>query len=628
MPPSDADKPLGTLAQYVTTHVDEWRRVRDQEYGDQWAEAYALWRGRHRPQDKEYQSERSQAIMPVLSQAVDAAVEELEAALFDREQWLDLLDVPSAYSEQLVREIDHWQDPIADAATYGALYGTAIGLVSETPRINAGPAVDLMAIHCRDFVIDPMATRIDEGIGCALDFEVSISEIEAMQRAGIYDKDVTVMPLEQAAQPRRRYVGEQYPKQTPYGHIIEWHGLVPSVYLDSPNVAQEIDLTSEVELTEAIVTVANDQLVLRANENPYPDRGFVAYQDSRNPGSFWGRSVHERGRWPQRVLDTEIRARNDALALNARPMMGIRAGALGARGTRFRVRSGATVVLARSAGEDSIRPIRFPAPDPQTYQQTQDMERLVNQSTGTIPPADPFSGALARTPSSGFAMASLPAMRRSSQRMRRLVRSFLAPAVKNGIRRLESRARLKRLEQSVIDRLRIAAADTDMSRILELAEMKELIALFPEGPARLQVIRTALSYTPLAKRTELLRTVDAVIRAELQPKPPGMAEQLAVAQLQLEQSRVAAVNENERLKLELEAARDRNRTALDAQRLAADIELSDARADKDTAAAVAQVIQAIGTLRDIGSSAAGTAQLADDASDAAKQSLEETTDAD
>ena len=41
------------------------------------------------------------------------------------------------------------------------------------------------------------------------------------------------------------------------------------------------------------------------------------------PGRFWGRGVCEKGYSSQKALDTELRARIDALALTNAPMIGM-----------------------------------------------------------------------------------------------------------------------------------------------------------------------------------------------------------------------------------------------------------------------------------------------------------------
>ena len=53
------------------------------------------------------------------------------------------------------------------------------------------------------------------------------------------------------------------------------------------------------------------------------DRPVVAFPWDVVPSMFWGRGVCEKGYNSQKALDTELRARIDALALTIHPMLAI-----------------------------------------------------------------------------------------------------------------------------------------------------------------------------------------------------------------------------------------------------------------------------------------------------------------
>lgn len=63
------------------------------------------------------------------------------------------------------------------------------------------------------------------------------------------------------------------------------------------------------------------------------------------PGEFWGRGVCEKGMNSQNALDTELRARIDALALTNAPMMAVDASKM-PRGLRSQEEQGGGIPIA------------------------------------------------------------------------------------------------------------------------------------------------------------------------------------------------------------------------------------------------------------------------------------------
>ena len=68
------------LASWVMEHVQEWETFRDTENKTRWDEYWRLWRGVWSAQDQQRLKEKSRAIMPDLSTAVESAVAELDDA--------------------------------------------------------------------------------------------------------------------------------------------------------------------------------------------------------------------------------------------------------------------------------------------------------------------------------------------------------------------------------------------------------------------------------------------------------------------------------------------------------------------------------------------------------------------
>ena len=80
---------------------------------------------------------------------------------------------------------------------------------------------------------------------------------------------------------------------------------------------------------------------MQVEENPYmmPARPIVAFPWDVFPNRFWCRGVCEKWYTSQKALDTELRARIDAVAFTIPPMMAIDASRL-SRGMKPEVRPG------------------------------------------------------------------------------------------------------------------------------------------------------------------------------------------------------------------------------------------------------------------------------------------------
>ena len=107
--------------------------------------------------------------------------------------------------------------------------------------------------------------------------------------------------------------------------LTKYYGLVPRELLESA-VSDDVEELVQEEgpdskYVEAVVVIANGGILLKAEANPYmmEDRPVVAFPWDVVPGRFWGRGVCEKGYNSQKALDTELRARIDALSLTIHP---------------------------------------------------------------------------------------------------------------------------------------------------------------------------------------------------------------------------------------------------------------------------------------------------------------------
>lgn len=539
-----------SLAEFVTSRVDAWEVKRDNEHRARWMEYYRLWKGIWSAQDVDRASERCRAIMPAIAQAVDSAVAEMEEATFGRLRWFDVASDDDETGRQVadlaLKDLDDAKAGVSAAALWGAVYGTGVAKIV----VNEDASVSLVAIEPFDFAIDPAATTIDEAFGCAhIMRHVPAHLVYERQRQGIYAK---VDPgLGADYDDRGRKLDELSITDTDHIDLVEWHGLAPREMIPRSSSDGRKLKHEEHAMVESIVTVANKSTVLKAVENPFVDgdRSFVSYQHSAVPGRFWGRGVVEMGYWPQKVLDAEIRNRVDALGFSTHPMMAINSAAV-PRGGNFSVRPGRNVFL-NGAISDNIAPLQFPPPDPQTYRQSAEMERMVEMATGQLQ-ASTSPGINAKNDTaSGMSMIMGASIRRTKRAMANRDRSFLRPLISKSVSRLQQfdvRYPQGGFEFEVFGTLGI------MAREFEQAQLGQLLNAMGPGPEQLLILRQIVENSTMVDKEFVIEVLTMRLQQELQPQEPprdlgGEARMLSAQTRQMEVESNAQI---ERARLELE----------------------------------------------------------------------------
>ena len=358
-----------SLEGWVITKCEDWRDNYESNYEEKFEEYYRLWRGQWDPTDSERASERSRIISPALQQAVESNVAELEEATFGRGKWFDIEDNMNDQQSQDVMYLRNKltedfesckvRKAVAECLINAAVFGTGVGEVVLEEIKEMAPATqpimggDLTAVGVnitdrivvklkpvlpQNFLIDPVATSIEDAMGVAIDEFVSKHSVELLQEQGIYREG-----LIQSASPNSELEPDQ--DLTVYTddkvRLTKYYGLVPRELLE----AEGVDVDSDSMYVEAIVVIANGGTLLKAEANPYMmgDRPVVAFPWDVVPSRFWGRGVCEKGYNSQKALDTELRARIDALGLTIHPMMAIDATRL-PRGAKPEVRPGKMIL--------------------------------------------------------------------------------------------------------------------------------------------------------------------------------------------------------------------------------------------------------------------------------------------
>jgi hypothetical protein len=167
-------------------------------------------------------------------------------------------------------------------------------------------------------------------MGVAIEKYVSIHKIVKGQEDGIYRKvKVGTDSMDTDLEPTQEITQYEDDKVK----LLTYYGLVPREYLEEleneedgevEDLFPEDSIQDEYsDLVEAIVVIANDGTLLKAEKNPYmmKDRPILAYQDDTVPNRLLGRGTVEKAYNSQKAIDAQVRSHLDSLALTTSPMM-------------------------------------------------------------------------------------------------------------------------------------------------------------------------------------------------------------------------------------------------------------------------------------------------------------------
>ena len=403
------------LVAFVVDHTDKWREYRDQNYLDDWNKYERIWRGQWDASDKDRQSERSRVISPATQQAIETRHAEIMEAIFGQGEFFDIdddfKDQQPIDVEELKRQLmeDFAQDKIRKSidqiALLAEIYGTGIGEVTvssvkqykpmqvpvdaQQTAYGAGEkdriSVKIVPVNPKNFLFDPNGTDVDDCMGVAIEKYVSIHKIAAGINSGKYkDVDITSMYESDDLEPTQETTNFEDSKVK----LLTYYGLVPREYLQDGEEVEDILGESETEdyedMVEAIIVIANGDVLLKAEESPYmmQDRPVLTYQADTIPNRLLGRGTAEKAFNMQAAVDGSMRSHMDALALTVAPMVGLDATRL-PRGAKFEVRPG-KAFLTNGAPNEIIFPFKFGTNDGQAMQTSKEFERMLLMATSTV----------------------------------------------------------------------------------------------------------------------------------------------------------------------------------------------------------------------------------------------------
>ena len=551
-----------SLEEWVITKCENWRDHYESNYEQSFEEYYRLWRGQWDPADSERASERSRIISPALQQAVESNVAELEEATFGRGKWFDITDDTNDPEKQdilylrkkLTEDFESCKvrKAVAECLINSAVFGTGVGEITLEEIKEMAPAtqpimdgqltavgvnitdrvvVKLKPVLPQNFLIDPVATSIDDAMGVAIDEFVSKHSVEILQEQGVYNE----APIESAAPD-----ADLEPDQdlTIYNddkvRLTKYYGLVPRELLE----AEGVDVEEDSKYVEAIVVIANGGTLLKAEANPYmmKDRPVVAFPWDVVPGRFWGRGVCEKGYNSQKALDTELRARIDALSLTIHPMLAIDATRL-PRGARPEVRPG-KMILTNGDPREVLQPFNFGQVGQITFAQAASLQQMVQQATGAVDSAGIAGQVNGEATAAGISMSLGAIIKRHKRTLINFQQSFLLPFVTKAAHRYmqfdPENYPVADYKFNATSTLGIIAREYEVTQLVQLLQtMKQDSPLYPV------LIQSIIDNMNLSNREELIATMQQA--SQPNPQAQQMAMQAQQSQLEFQQAQTAAL---------------------------------------------------------------------------------------
>ena len=552
-----------SLAGWVMSKCENWRDYYESNYEDRFDEYYRLWRGQWDPSDSQRASERSRIISPALQQAVESNVAELEEATFGRGKWFDIADnTADGQREDILYlrkklgedfEACKVRKAVAECLINAAVFGTGIGEVVIEEIKEMAPATeplmggDLQAVGVnvtdrvvvklkpvlpQNFLIDPVATSIEEAYGVAIDEFVSRHTVEILQEQGAYNEAM----IESAAADT-----DLEPDQdlTLYNddkvRLTKYYGLVPKELLE----AEGVDVEEDSKYVEAIVVIANGGTLLKATKNPYMmgDRPVVAFPWDVVPGRFWGRGVCEKGYNSQKALDTELRARIDALSLTIHPMLAVDATRL-PRGAKPEVRPG-KMILTNGDPREVLQPFNFGQVGQITFAQAASLQQMVQQATGAVDSAGIAGQVNGESTAAGISMSLGAIIKRHKRTLINFQQSFLLPFVTKAAHRYmqfdPDNYPVSDYKFVATSTLGIIAREYEVTQLVQLLQtMKQDSPMYPV------LIQSIIDNMNLSNREELIATMQQA--SQPNPQAQEMAMMAQQSQLQFQQSQTNALN--------------------------------------------------------------------------------------
>ena len=568
-----------SLKDWIGDKCMMWRDHYQTNYQEIHDEYYRIWRGIWDKSDSMRDSERSKLISPATQQAVESAVAEIEEATFGRGKFFDIKDdfqdnnpADIAIIRNQLEEDMHFakaRSSIAECLLNSAIFGNGIGelILDEVTELKTAsqpqPEMGLTAVGVekrervlvkidpimpQNFLIDPLATNVDDALGVAIEKMVSMHSIQQSIDSGIYrDVEIESVASDSNLEDASKIAMSDTQDMV---KLTKYYGLVPTDLLEDEDMPED-DESEVVEFptmmedeegvktsyTEAIVVIANDDTVLKVERNPYmkKDRPIIAFSWDTVPFKFWGRGICEKAYNSQKALDTEMRARIDALALTVHPMMGIDASRM-PRGAKLEVRPGKTI-LTNGNPREILNPMSFGQLDQVTFAQAQQLQTMVQQSTGAIDSAGIPGSINGEATAAGISMGLGAIIKRHKRTLINFQENFLIPFVeKAACRYMQFEPELypaKDYKFVASSSLGIIAREYEVTQLVQLLQ-----TMSPDSPMYPMLVESIVDNMGLANREAIIQQLQNVNK----PNPEQQQMQQMQQQMAIEQAKSSIEN--------------------------------------------------------------------------------------
>jgi hypothetical protein len=570
---TENDYKESSLAGWIMDKSERWRDHYESNYQQKFDEYYRIWRGIWAAEDKMRDSERSRLISPATQQAVESAVAEVEEATFGRGRFFDIKDDRNdpdnsdvAYMrEQLLEDfsLTKVRKGVAECVLNAAVYGTGIAEITIEEINEMKPAtqpimdgalqavgveirprvvVKVRPVLPQNFLIDPVASSIEDAVGVIIDEFVPIHQVHKAQKDGVYRKvDIGTAAQDTDLEADKELATYDDDKV----RLTKYYGLVPKNLFDEAvrMMDNEDDEDSELsvmsiqdteeaeedgEYVEAIIIIGNEGTLLKVEENPYmmQDRPVIAFPWDVVPNRFWGRGICEKAYNSQKALDAELRARIDALALTVHPMMAMDATRM-PRGSKFEIRPGKTILTNGNPAE-IMMPFKFGSLDQVTFAQAGELQKMVQMATGAVDAAG-IPGSINGEAAAGAVSMSLGAIiKRHKRTLINFQESFLIPLVQKSAWRYmqfdPDNYPVRDFKFVPHSSLGVIAREYEVTQLVQLLQ-----TLGQDSPIYPLLITAVIDNMGLANREELIAKIEEMS----QPNPQAQEQAMMAQQVQM-----------------------------------------------------------------------------------------------
>jgi hypothetical protein len=581
--PSEADK---ELVSFVVDHCDRWRTYRDINFLPQWEEYERIFRGQWASEDKTRESERSRIVTPATQQAVETRHAEIIEAIFGSGEFFDIKDdlrdvngdpmdvefLKLQMMEDFKR--DKLRKHVDQVVLLAEIYGTGIAEITTSMEKELVPAtmpmpgqaqaaigtvekmrvsVKPMPINPKNFLWDPNGTTVEDCMGVAIEKYVSIHKVVRGIERGIYRK-VNITPTYEDTDLEPTQEVSQYQDEKVL--LLTYYGLVPREYLKKAEDEDIVELFPDdsaaedyQDMVEAIIVIANDGMLLKAEESPYmmKDRPVLTYQADTVPNRLPGRGTIEKAYNMQKSIDAQVRTHLDSLALTASPMMAVDATRL-PRGAKLTIMPGKAIYTNGNPNE-ILYPFKFGQTDGSSITTAEKFQQMLLQATGTLDSNGMVSAVGRDAAGTGMSMAVASIIKKYKRTLVNFQEDFLIPFINKAAYRF---MQFDPERYPSVDMVFIPTATLGIiAREYEQAQFISLLqTLGPDTPVLPIILKGIVANSSLSNRAELMQRLDSMGQVDPEAQQKQMVQeqlalqaaqaQIAVNTTQAEQNRAEA----------------------------------------------------------------------------------------